>query len=275
MPAAQWDPVTGDRSVTTNDQLLQSEAAKREAQLILRARDFWGALVLLALSVFFLWRTSFIPLWGENRAGVRGGDWYNSAALVPLGIFAAMLVLSLVLLLISVREGGAERALSAVGIGWNRAEALRFSTLAVILFFYIAGLVPRVDFILCSGLLITALIYGYHGGQAARMLLAAATVGVAGLYAMALNLPRAQWAQHDDDWLVLTLWIALTAWVLWRERGSRLARIIPVIAVLAPTLLVCAMAFGFRQNVPNRGGLIFKQIEYHNYVTLKPIWSGK
>jgi len=275
VPAAHRDPVAGDTSVTTNDQLLQSEAADREAKLILRARDFWGALVLLALSVFFLWGTSYIPLWGENRAGVRGGDWYNSAALVPLGIFVAMLVLSLVLLRISVREGGAERALSAVGIGWNRAEALRFSTLAVILFFYIAGLVPRVDFILCSGLLITALIYGYHGGQAARMLLAAATVGVAGLYAMALNLPRAQWAQHDDDWLALAFWIALTAWGLWRERGSRLARIIPVIAVLAPTLLVCAMAFGFRQNVPNRGGLIFKQIEYHYYVTLKPIWSGK
>ncbi len=261
--------------MTTNDQLLQSEAEDREAQLILRARDFWGALVLLSLSVFFLWRTSFIPLWGENRAGVKGGDWYNSAALVPLGIFSAMLVLSLVLLRISVREGGAEQALTAVGIGWNRAEALRFSTLAVILFFYIAGLVPRVDFILCSGLLITALIYGYHGGKAARMVLAAAVVGVAGLYAMTLNLPRSEWAQHDDDWLVLTLWIALTAWVLWRERGSRLARVIPVIAIFAPTLLVCAMAFGFRQNVPNRGGLIFKQIEYHYYVTLKPFWSGK
>lgn len=261
--------------MTSNDQLLQSEAADREAQQILRARDFWGALVLLSLSVFFLWRTSFIPLWGENRAGVKGGDWYNSAALVPLGIFSAMLVLSLVLLRVAVREGGAKRALSSVGIGWNRAEAMRFTTLAVILFFYIAGLVPRVDFILCSGLLITALIYGYHGGHAARMVLAAAMVGLAGLYAMALNLPRAEWAQHDDDWLVLALWIALTAWVVWHERGRRLARVIPVIAIIAPTLLVCAMAFGFRQNVPNRGGLIFKQIEYHYYVTLKPIWSGK
>lgn len=261
--------------MTSNDQLLQSEAADREAQQILRARDFWGALVLLSLSVFFLWRTSFIPLWGENRAGVKGGDWYNSAALVPLGIFSAMLVLSLVLLRVAVREGGAKRALSSVGIGWNRAEAMRFTTLAVILFFYIAGLVPRVDFILCSGLLITALIYGYHGGHAARMVLAAAVVGLAGLYAMALNLPRAEWAQHDDDWLVLALWIALTVWVLWSERRRRLARVIPVIAIIAPTLLVCAMAFGFRQNVPNRGGLIFKQIEYHYYVTLKPIWSGK
>ncbi len=250
-------------------------AALEEAQAVLRARDFWAALVLMGLSAFFLWRTSFIPLWGENRAGVQGGDWYNSAALVPLGIFSAMFVLSLVLLRIAVREGGAKRALSAVGIGWNLAEALRFTTLGVILFFYIAGLVPRVDFILCSGLLITALIYGYQGGHGARMLLVAVIVGLAGLYAMVMHLPRAEWVQHDDDWLVLALWIGLTLWQMWTGRGTRLAQVIPVIAVLAPTILVCAMAFGFRQNVPNRGGLIFKQIEYHYYVTLKPIWSGK
>jgi len=261
--------------VTTNDHLLQSETPDRKTQLILRTRDFWGALVLLGLSAFFLWRTSFIPLWGENRAGVKGGDWYNSAALVPWGIFSAMFVLSLVLLRVAIREGGAKRAMSSVGIGWDRVEALRFTTLAVILFFYIAGLVPRVDFILCSGLLITALIYGYHSGHVARMVLAAAVVGFAGIYAMALHLPRAAWAQHDDDWLVFALWIVLTTWVLWSERGNRLARVIPVISVLAPTILVCAMAFGFRQNVPNRGGLIFKQIEYQYYVTLKPFWSGK
>lgn len=50
-----------------------------------------------------------------------------------------------------------------------------------------------------------------------------------------------------------------------------MTRLTPVIAVAAPLILVCAMAFGFRQNVPARGGLIFKQIEYHWYVTLKPL----
>jgi hypothetical protein len=49
---------------------------------------------------------------------------------------------------------------------------------------------------------------------------------------------------------------------------------VPVIAILAPVILVCAMAFGFRQNVPNRGGLIFSQIEYHYYVTLRPLWRS-
>ena len=137
------------------------ETDTESERAILRTRDFWSSLVLIGLSLFFLWKTSHIPLFGGNRAGVSGADWYTSAAIVPLGIFGGMLVLALMLLATAIREGGAARALSAIGIGWDRAEALRFATIAVILFFYVASLVPRVDFILGSGLLITALI-GYR-----------------------------------------------------------------------------------------------------------------
>ena len=252
---------------------LEAKLNSPTEQEILRARDFWGAIVLFFLSVFFLWRTSFIPLFGQNRAGVSGADWYNSAALVPFGIFGALLVLSLVLMNISIKAGGARLALTRVGIGWNRSEALRFSTLALILFFYIVGLVPRVDFIIGSGLLITGLFYGYHGGRSDRMILVTLIVAIAGLYALAAHLPRSEWKAHDDDWVALVLWFGLTLWVLAKNRQDRVARAIPIIAILAPTLLVLAMAFGFRQNVPNRSGLLFSQIEYHYFVNIKPLWS--
>lgn len=252
---------------------LEAKLNSPTEQEILRARDFWGAIVLFFLSVFFLWRTSFIPLFGQNRAGVSGADWYNSAALVPFGIFGALLVLSLVLMNISIKAGGARLALTRTGIGWNRSEALRFSTLALILFFYIVGLVPRVDFIIGSGLLITALIFGYHGGRSDRMILVTLIVAIAGLYALAAHLPRSEWKAHDDDWVALALWFGLTLWVLATNRKDRVARAIPIIAILAPTLLVLAMAFGFRQNVPNRSGLLFSQIEYHYFVNIKPLWS--
>ena len=245
-----------------------------EETKILRARDFWGALVLMALSLFFLWRTFDIPLWGGNRAGVSTANWYNSAAIVPLGIFTALLILSVVLLIIAIRAGGARRALSMIGIGWDADEALRFTTIGIILLFYIAGLVPRVDFIVSSGLLITALTFGYHRGRRGRMALAAATVALAGGFAMGAHLPQSEWNAHDDDWLTLALWIGLTAFVLSRAKGDKVLKAVPVVAVIAPVLLVCAMAFGFRQNVPNRGGLIFKQIEYHYFVTLRPLWSS-
>ncbi|SLN38292.1 tripartite tricarboxylate transporter permease [Pseudooctadecabacter jejudonensis] len=176
---------------------------------ILRARDFWGACVLMALSLFFLWRTFDIPLWGGNRAGVSGADWCTSAAIVPLGIFTALFVLSIVLMIIAIRAGGAARALSAVGIGWNTDEAIRFTTIGIILFFYIAGLVPCVGFVLCSGLLITARIYGFYLSQPRRMVLAAAAVGLCGTYALIRQFPQSDWAAPDDDWVTLAVWAAL------------------------------------------------------------------
>lgn len=240
---------------------------------VLRARDFWGALVLIIVSVFFLWRTMDIPLWGQNNAGVSGINWYESAAIVPLGIFLALLVLGLVLLGIAIREGGAAQALSSAGIGWDRAEAIRFGTIAVILAFFIFGLVPRVDFVLCSGLLITALIWGFHRGAVPRMIMAAGFVMAPAVYALIAHFPQAEWGQpHDDDWVTLVAWVTLIGVGLVLGPRDRVAKATLWIAVISPLVLVCAMAFGFRQNVPNRGGLIFSQIEYHYYVTLRPLW---
>ena len=177
---------------------------------------------------------------------------------------------------IAIRDGGAKRALSAAGIGWDRAEALRITCIGIIMAAYIFGLVPRVDFILASGLTITAFIYRFHEGKAGRMKLvaaAAAAVAAAGLYALIAHFPQAEWnTPHDDDWVTLLVWLALTAWML-RAVKSRIARATPWIAALAPLILICAMAFGFRQNIPNRGGLLFSQIEYHYYVTLRPLWK--
>ncbi|WP_217352262.1 MULTISPECIES: hypothetical protein [unclassified Ruegeria] len=267
------------RSVEPKDQRGRASAPSDHAEvmaaedtLILRARDFWTALVLIAVSLFFLWKTSDIPLFGSNRAGVSGADWYNSAAIVPLGIFSGLLVLSFVLLAISIRSGGAAHALTRAGIGWNPSEALRFGTIALMLLAYIAGLVPRVDFILCSGLLITALIFGYQGGHPQRMILSTVFVTAAGAFALLAYGPQAEWNSHVDDWVTLALWALLTLIVLSQAKQTPVLRVVPLIAVLAPFILVCAMAFGFRQNVPARGGLIFKQIEYHYYVTLRPLW---
>ena len=243
-----------------------------EDLLTLRTRDFWGALALLAISTLFLWKTIDIPLFGGNRAGVSGADWYTSAALVPLGIFGSLFLLACILLVIAIQAGGAKGALSAVSLGWNKQEAIRFLTLGLIMLSYIGGLVPRVDFLISSGLLISALIYGYHGGQAFRSVLASGLMLCTGLYAFVTHLPQSEWKAWDDDIVTLIAWVALTVLILLSSHNNRVLKVTPVIAVIVPLLLVTAMAFGFRQNVPARDGLIFKQIEYHYYVTLRPLW---
>ncbi len=240
---------------------------------VLRARDFWASLTMIVLSIFFLWKTSEIPLWGGNRAGVSGVDWFNSAAIVPLFIFTAVLVLAIVLLIVSIRSGGAQHAVTSVGLGWDKVEALRVSTISLMLLAYVVGLVPRVDFILCSGLLITGLSFGFFGGHARRALIACMFLVTAGVFAFVSYPAQADWNNHADDWCTLILWIGLTVLLLMKCATEKVLRVVPLIAILAPFVLVCAMAFGFRQNVPARGGLIFEQIEYHYYVTLRPLWK--
>lgn len=247
---------------------------------ILRTRDLWTSIVLFGVSLFFLYQTSEIPFFDTRSAGVESAQWFNSAALVPYGIFGALLVLSIVLFAIAVRDGALRQALCAAGLGVDRRELVRLTCVALVLFFYIFGLVPRVDFIISSGLLVTALIWGFHSGSQHVMLVATASSSLPALYAMTVHFGAAEWgAPHDDDWFALTCFLAVTIYMFihsWRIGAlDRVVKSTPVIAILCPLLLVLAMAFGFRQNVPNRTGLLFQQIEYHYYVTVKPILVGR
>lgn len=248
-------------------------------KLILRARDFWTSITLIFVSCFFIYKTSDIPFLNTQVAGVDSADWYNSAALVPYAIFVTLLLLSLALLRISIKDGGARHALSAVGIGLSEAELMRVACISVILFSYLFGLLPRVDFILASALMITCLIWGFHRENKLVMLLCTGGIATAALYAAINHFPRSQWAKpHDDDWVTLIIFCLLTLLMFAFEkkqgRISRAFKVTPLVSIFTPLILVSAMAFGFRQNVPNRTGLLFSQIEYHYYVSLKPLFRG-
>ncbi|WP_018689299.1 tripartite tricarboxylate transporter TctB family protein [Ahrensia kielensis] len=251
-----------------------------DEKTILRARDFWTAIVLFFVSLFFLYRTSKIPFFNSASAGVDSAQWYDSAALVPFGVFGILLALSIVLFVISIKDGGAKVALSAVGLDIDISEIKRLFSISIILSAYIFGLVPRVDFIICSALMITALIWGFHRGVRPATYIASAAVIVPALYALIANFPQSEWGKpHDDDWITLISFLALTATMFATEiRAKNVDRVVkatPIVAVLCPLILVLAMAFGFRQNVPNRTGLLFSQIEYNYYVNLRPLWQGK
>ena len=249
----------------------------------LRRRDFWTALILIAASLFFLYRTAQIPFFKADAAGVDAGKWYNSAALVPYGIFAAILLLSTALLVVAIRQGGLPRSgtIGAVA-GWlTGAAGTRMIAAATIMLAYIFALVPRVDFTIASALVLLALIYGFHCVRGRATAAALLAVLLPAAYALAANFPQSAWnAPHDDDWISLGAFVCLTMFMVVEARAAdgRLdpyLRAAPFIAVLVPLFLVLVMAFGFRQNVPNRTGLVFQQIEYHYYVNLRPWLAGR
>ena len=248
----------------------------------LRRQDFWTALLLIAVDLLMLYKTSEIPFFQAGAAGMSSGDWYNSAALVPYCVFILILVLCIALLITAIRQGGAPRmqVFGAVW-GWATSQAgARAEAAAVMMLAYIFCLVPRVDFTLSSGLVLLALIYGFHETRARATLISLIAVLVAAFYALVRHYPQSQWsAPHDDDWVTLATFVVLTV-VMFVEvkitSGTldRYLKIAPLLALIAPLLLIVAMAFGFRQNVPNRTGLVFQQIEYQYFVNLKPWLNG-
>ncbi|MEP3275966.1 MAG: hypothetical protein ABJN26_26785 [Stappiaceae bacterium] len=248
----------------------------------LRRKDFYTALVLIGLSLFFLYKTSEIPFFEANAAGVESGKWYNSAALVPYAVFVAMLVLSVTLLVIAIKGGGKPTHLSFEQFsGWFVQGGGKVTLIAVYLLLYIFALVPRIDFTIASALVFAALVFSFHEDRFRPMLLGLFFVAVPSFYALVVHLPRAEWTKpHDDDWVGLISFILLCISVMTEIRLTHgrfpfYAKLTPFIAAFLPLLLVVTMAFGFRQNVPNRTGLIFQNVEYHYYVTIKPWLAGK
>ncbi len=250
-------------------------------KVALRRQDFWTAIVMIAANLFFLYQTTAIPFFKAAAAGVDG-RWYNSAALVPYGIFAALLILSVALLVTAIIEGGAPTGgtMGAAGAWLTSRAGGRLMAAAAMMLFYIFALVPRVDFILCSALVLLAMIGGFHQMRTRATLLALVFVALPSLYALMANFPQDRWnVPHDDDWVTLACLIGLVAALPLEARlagapRDGFLRWSPLIAIVVPLVLVIAMAFGFRQNVPNRSGLLFQQIEYHYFVTLRPWIRG-
>lgn len=248
----------------------------------LRLKDFWTAIVLMAVSAGLLLKTTELPFFEARAAGMAEGRWYNSAALVPYMVFGLLFLLALSLLVIAVRDGGSPQRTDFRNLlSQLRAPfARRFMIISAILLGYIFALVPRVDFILATALTMMALTYGFHERRMRPAVIAIAAVAIPSLYAIVVNFPSDRWAKpHDDDWLTLLAFVVLTGAALIesaRANGKlpNYMRYIPLVCLLTPTLLVVTMAFGFRQNVPNRTGLLFSQIEYHYYVNLKPLLDG-
>ncbi|MEM9708570.1 MAG: hypothetical protein AAF871_07210 [Pseudomonadota bacterium] len=245
---------------------------------VLRARDFWSALALMAGSGFFLFKTAEIPFFNTANAGVRSAEWYNSAALVPYGLFSCLFLCGFGLLVVSIRDGGAARAFNAVGLAIDTAELNRIAAIAVCLLAYIAGLVPRVDFIIASALVLTALFWGFHRGQVRARWGATGLLAAPALYAFLVHTPQSEWRASDDDWVALGFWVIMVGAMLsdarrWPE-GRGVAKAVAILSLVVPFLLVTAMAFGFRQNVPARSGVIFSQIELVFYTGLRPWWRA-
>lgn len=116
----------------------------------LRQYDFVTALGLILFSIWELAGAKQMPM-KESYGGVQN-DWYVSPALLPIFVGLGILFLGVILLINSIRSGGAAMFIKAIKNSTHMkltVETKRIFTVVLGLFSFIYLLIPSVDFFLC------------------------------------------------------------------------------------------------------------------------------
>lgn len=229
----------------------------------LRKADFWTSIVLLAVAAGMLLESLTMPLEG-TYAGVQNA-WYVSPALLPLIVTVCLAVLSVILLTNAVRTGGARAALQDLrhpqfARFWANSE--EFWIVSAILFAYIYVLIPIVDFIAATVLLLFVLVTAFDLGsvRAARRVFAlfAATAMIVEFIALSgiEFAPRSSGAYWQDAFVwtavVLSFGVAIHAARAEPTSRARLVRCIGV-SILTPLILGPIFKYGLLVPLPNEG----------------------
>ncbi len=229
----------------------------------LRKADFWTSLVLLVLATGMLLKTLTYPLEG-SFAGVRN-VWYVSPALFPLIVAGMLILLSGFLLVHAIRSGGAAAALSDLrGGALERLWAFsgEFWIVGGILAGYIYVLIPRIDFVAGTTLLLFTLVAAYHlgHGAAARRALSiyAAAVVLVALATLAGFQPAprstAAWLRDALVWAVTAFSIvAVRVAVRGDPEPRRRFRHALAVSLATPILFGAVFKFGLLVPLPYEG----------------------
>ncbi|MFW6077733.1 MAG: hypothetical protein ACOC71_08260 [Hyphomicrobiales bacterium] len=243
----------------------------------MRKADFWTSLVLLAVAAGMLLETLSYPLEG-SYAGVRNA-WYVAPALLPLIIAGALIFLSGLLLAHAVRTGGAGAALADL----PRASATRifaatadFWIVGLVLAGYIYGLLPRVDFVAATTLLLFTLVavYDLEIPGTARRALAIFLLTTLVVVALALFGWRpgpqsaAAYARDGAVWgaaaaSIILVWLAALRDATASARFSRCFWL----SLLTPLIVSVIFKFGLLVPLPTEGLTVelMNQIRYGEF----------
>jgi hypothetical protein len=231
----------------------------------LRRADFVFSVILLAFSLFILGNTFTMPM-KDSWGGVMN-VWYVSPALLPLIVSAALIILGVVLLLYSIRTGGARDFLANIRkrtLGISAAN-VRFLAVLLALASFVYLNIPRVDFFLCivwfllycivvfyfdEAQLLIRLSWFYLGGNLLLLL----------LFITAIDQPIRQAFPYGIDVLLLLLIIAFWLYTRLVVRADRrlVARLRTtiIVSVAVPLILVPIFKFGLLVPLPHEGGII-------------------
>ncbi len=231
----------------------------------LRRADFVTSIILMAFSLWMLSETFQMPM--RDTFGGVSNVWYVSPALMPLFIGASIFVLGCVLLMHSIRSGGAKQFIDRFKAREHAIpeSTLRFVSILLALITFVYLNIPRVDFFLCIVLFLFYFISAFYFddervlkkatlfyavGHAILLLLF--VTGVAGMLRSAFL--------YAIDVLVLAFIVLLMIYIRrlvgTSEVNSRRFRVTLVVTLVVPLILIPVFRYGLRVPLPVEGGIV-------------------
>jgi len=129
----------------------------------LRQYDFLTSVILILFGIWEMTETFKMPM-QDSYGGVEA-VWYVSPALLPLFIGAAIILLGTILLVNSIRTGGAAgfiNSLKELGKSRLSYESIRVLTVLLALASFIYILIPHIDFYLSIALFLFFLCTAFY-----------------------------------------------------------------------------------------------------------------
>jgi hypothetical protein len=231
----------------------------------IRKADFVTSIILQLFALWMLQQTLKMPM-KDTFGGVRN-VWYVSPALFPLCISIALFLLGSVLLVHSIRCGGAEQFIQ--GLKQRRRglsdSSLRFIAILLALISFVYLYIPRIDFFLCILLFLLFFISTFYFDEVE--LLKKLTLFYGGgslvfllLFASGLSAKLIGAFKYSLDVLALLFFIACIVYTRVLVRGNEALRhklrVTLVRTFVPPLLLVPVFRYFLMVPLPHEGGII-------------------
>jgi hypothetical protein len=231
----------------------------------LRQADFVTSIMLMSFAGWILYQSFRMPM-RDTYGGVKN-VWYVSPALLPLVVGSGILILSIVLLIHSIRSGGAADLIAGMktitpGI---REEDQRFLAVLLALISFVYLFIPRVDFVLSIALFLSYFIPAfYYDSLSYLKRLSAVYGGVIGLFLLLFMSGAADGLngvfEFSTDVIALISIVGLNVYsrLLVGSDRQRIKqfRISLLVTVITPLFLTPIFRFLLFVRLPHEGGIV-------------------
>jgi hypothetical protein len=231
----------------------------------IRKADFVTSVILQLFALWMLQQTLKMPM-KDTFGGVRN-VWYVSPALFPLCISVALFLLGSLLLVHSIRSGGARQFIAGLKQRQRGLSdsSLRFIAILLALISFVYLYIPRIDFFLCIILFLLFFISTFYFDEVE--LLKKLTLFYGGgslvfllLFSSGLSRVLVGAFKYSMDVLALLFFIACYVYTRMLVRGNAALRhklrVTLIMTFVPPLLLVPVFRYFLLVPLPHEGGII-------------------